>query len=195
MAKVDSGLSLQINLLSKRRSLFQTIIAWIGTYGLVLTALISLVVIGLSSYRFSLQKQLASLKDQIQTNAQEITKQTEFENQFLLTQKKLDLYQEISQTEHMEDLFPKLNSLVPEGVQVRSLTISQNSVELVCFVSNQLALTHFVDNLKLANNVVFDDGQTLTIANVNAKEIAKSSDGGSTDNSYDFSLGFNYTLN
>ncbi len=99
----------------------------------------------------------------------------------------------------MEDLFPKLSSLIPEGVQVRNLTIGPDQVELICFVTDQTALTRFVNNLNLANNTVFSDGQKLTISNTNAKEIAKSTDKtatGSNDgnSSYDFSLSFNYTL-
>ncbi len=195
MAKNSSGLSFNINLLAKTRTPLQQLVSWSRTYGLALTILIGIAVIALSSYRFSLQQQLSALNQEIDTQATQIKNQANLENEFLLTQKKLSLYQQIGRSEKIVDLFPKLNTLVPSGVQVRSLTIQPDKVELVCFVTDQTALALFVNNLNLANNNVFDDGQTLTIANTTAREIAQSNDSGNSNNGYDFSLSFNYTLN
>ena len=188
-----------INLLSYRKTYLQQLLELISFYGLFLSLFIFVLIIALSTYNFFLKKELMNLNQDINNRVVELNKQSDLQNNFLLMQKKLSLYQQLSQTEKMEDLFPKLSSLIPEGVQVRNLTIGQDQVELICFVTDQTALTRFVNNLNLANNTVFSDGQKLTISNTNAKEIAKSTDktaagGNNGDNSYDFSLSFNYTL-
>ena len=188
-----------INLLSYRKTYLQQLLELISSYGLFLSLFIFVLIIALSTYNFFLKKELMNLNQDINNRVVELNKQSDLQNNFLLMQKKLSLYQQLSQTEKMEDLFPKLSSLIPEGVQVRNLTIGQDQVELICFVTDQTALTRFVNNLNLANNTVFSDGQKLTISNTNAKEIAKSTDktaagGNNGDNSYDFSLSFNYTL-
>ena len=94
----------------------------------------------------------------------------------------------------MEDLFPKLSSLIPEGVQVTDLVIQPNQVEMVCFVTNQQSLTQFVNNLNLVNAQTFADGQQLLISNTTAKEIVKNSNSSRIGDGYDFSLSFNYTI-
>lgn len=188
-----------INLLSYRKTYLQQLLELISSYGLFLSFFIFASIIALSVYNFFLKKELMNLNQDINNQVVELNKKTDLQSNFLLMQKKLLLYQQLSQTEKMEDLFPKLSSLIPEGVQVRNLTIGPDQVELICFVTDQTALTRFVNNLNLANNTVFSDGQKLTISNTNAKEIAKSTDKtatGSNDgnSSYDFSLSFNYTL-
>lgn len=188
-----------INLLSYRKTYLQQLLELISSYGLFLSFFIFTSIIVLSVYNFFLKKELMNLNQDINNRVVELNKKTDLQSNFLLMQKKLLLYQQLSQTEKMEDLFPKLSSLIPEGVQVRNLTIGPDQVELICFVTDQTALTRFVNNLNLANNTVFSDGQKLTISNTNAKEIAKSTDKtatGSNDgnSSYDFSLSFNYTL-
>lgn len=188
-----------INLLSYRKTYLQQLLELISSYGLFLSFFIFASIIALSVYNFFLKKELMNLNQDINNQVVELNKKTDLQSNFLLMQKKLSLYQQLSQTEKMEDLFPKLSSLIPEGVQVRNLTIGPDQVELICFVTDQTALTRFVNNLNLANNTVFSDGQKLTISNTNAKEIAKSTDKtatGSNDgnSSYDFSLSFNYTL-
>lgn len=199
MLGYKSSKSSTINLLSYRKTYLQQLLELISFYGLFLSLFIFVLIITLSTYNFFLKKELMNLNQDINNRVVELNKQSDLQNNFLLMQKKLLLYQQLSQTEKMEDLFPKLSSLIPEGVQVRNLTIGPDQVELICFVTDQTALTRFVNNLNLANNTVFSDGQKLTISNTNAKEIAKSTDKtvtGSNDgnSSYDFSLSFNYTL-
>lgn len=197
MLGIKSRQSSTINLLSHRQTYLQQLLAIIIYYGLFLSSLLFFVIISLSVYNFVLQKQLSSLNQKVNQVTTELIDKSDVEKNFLLMQKKLALYQDLSKTEKMEDLFPKLSALIPDGVQVRSLTISQDQVEITCFVTDQMALTRFVNNLNLANNTTFSDGQKLTIANTNAREITKSTDKtqANTNNSYDFSLSFNYTLN
>lgn len=197
MLGIKKNQSSTINLLSHRQTYLQQLLALISYYGLFLSLFVFFLIISLSVYHFVLQQQLVALNKNINQATLELIEQSDLEKNFLLIQKKLSLYQDISQTEKMEDLFPKLSALIPEGVQVRNLTIGQDQVELVCFVTDQTALARFVNNLNLANNTTFSDGQKLTIANTTAREIAKSTDKtqANSDNSYDFSLSFNYTLN
>ncbi len=197
MLGIKSSQSSTINLLSHRKTYLQQLLAIIAYYGLFISLFVFFIIISLSVYNFVLQKQLAALNQNINNLTTELSSKSELEHSFLLTQRKLSLYQEIAKTEKMEDLFPKLSALIPEGVQVRNLTIDPDQVELICFVTDQMALTRFVNNLNLANNTTFSDGQKLTISNTTAREISKSTDKtqANTDNSYDFSLSFNYTLN
>lgn len=187
--------SLNINLIAYQKNKLQQILAWVLTYGLIIAAVTTVAVIGLSTYKFSLQNQVTALNQDITEIAEEIRAKNEFENQFLLAQTKLNLYQEILQSEKIEDLFPKLSVLVPEGVQVRTLSIEPARVQITCYVTDQTALTRFVNNLNLASTTVFPDGQKLSITNTTANEIVKNSANTSSNGGYDFSLSFNYAIN
>ena len=193
MAEKDS-VSLNINLIAKKQTHWQKIIQAMALYGLIATGLITVVVIGLVAYKFSLQKKLAAINVQADQVAKNITNQAEFEKEFLLVQEKLTLYQELIQNEKMEDLFPKLSALIPEGVQVRDLIIEPDRVEMVCFVTDQTVLTHFVNNLNLANQKTFEDGQKLEISNTYAREIVKNNESSFSNYGYNFSLSFDYMI-
>ncbi len=182
-----------INLLGQETPL-QKILSRLVLYLLFAMALIALISLGLAIYKFYLDTKLQASTTQVNQEITAINSQQDFINQFLLVQEKLALYQEVTQEEKIEDLFPKLSVLVPPGLVVYEMNILQDQVTLNCVVADQSILVQFVNNLNLASNYDFGDNQTLTIANTTAQEIAKSdSSSGGTDN-YDFSLSFNYTL-
>ncbi len=181
-----------INFIEQEVNPLERILKWSMTYGLALTGLVILVVIGSSYYTYDLENKSQALKTQIENLANQIKNQAQFEQDFLLTQEKLMVYGETNNNEKMADLFPKLSTLIPEGVQVKDLTIEPDLVEIVGHVSDQVTLTRFVNNLALANNAVFENGQKLTVGNPDVREIAKSVE--QRTEGYNFSLSFNYQI-
>ena len=185
-----------INFISPVFDRLSNVLQWSLTYGLALTGIIVLAIIGLSGYEYSLEKKLQGINTRISTAVAQLENTTEFENKFLATQEKLELYTDINANEKMADLFPKLSALIPEGVQLKDLIIQPDSVEIVSYAADQSAVAIFANNLKLVNNSSFEDGQKLTVGNPNVREIAKSAGQviGADVPGYTFALTFNYSI-
>ena len=57
MSENKGSLSLDINLIAAKKNQFQKVLEWLTTYGLIITAITTVVVVGLSWYKLSLQNQ------------------------------------------------------------------------------------------------------------------------------------------
>jgi len=165
------------------------------TYGVIATIIVIVIIVATSSYELQLQNKLSKLNSQIEEKAQELVSMKSFECKFLETQEKLELYSQISNDEKMAELFPKLAALIPDGVRVKDLIITPDQVEIEGMANNQVSLSQFATNLKHASNLVFDNGQSITVGDPNLREIVKNPDQLGNDTGYNFSIHFYYNVN
>jgi Tfp pilus assembly protein PilN len=122
----------------------------IGRYIVIFTELV--VIISFAS-RFTLDRQVTDLNDEIHQKQSVVESYGDLEEKVRLTQAKVDQYQQLSQQTNIADIFPQLSQVIPADVQLESLAIKQTSVSIDGSAKSQNALNILINNLKLSQNV------------------------------------------
>jgi Tfp pilus assembly protein PilN len=119
----------------------------IGRYIIIFT---ELVVIGSFATRFSLDRQVTDLNDEIHQKQSVIESYGALENNMRIAQAKIENYQQIDQQKNIIDVFPKLSEITPRDVKLTELTIKPTSVGLVGTATSQNSLNLLINNIQLS---------------------------------------------
>ena len=171
-----------------------------GVFLLVVScALLSLVIVGGSIYEYNLQTKLDAYENNLSALANQLRGESEFENQFVTLQRKLQALSDIDQSERMADFFPFLSALLPNGVKISGIIITPESVVVETISNNNEYFADFVGNIRAADGYQFSDGSQLSIINLNFRNVMQDatrvrSGDAAAQYAYAASVSFNYKI-
>jgi Tfp pilus assembly protein PilN len=119
----------------------------IGRYIIIFT---ELVVIGSFATRFSLDRQVTDLNENINQKQSVIESYGQLEDKMRTAQAKIENYQQVDQQKNIVDVFPKLSEITPRDVKLTELTIKPTSVSLVGTATSQNSLNLLINNIQLS---------------------------------------------
>lgn len=145
--------SIKLNLVPKD-PFFSTplgkILKWSLSIGRYIVIFTELIVIGSFLTRFSLDRQVTDLNEQILQNKVVIESYGDLENNVRILQKKIDQYKQVEQKENLSSVFPTLQALTPPGIVYDELSISDRKITMKGSALSQNAFSIFATNLELS---------------------------------------------
>jgi Tfp pilus assembly protein PilN len=146
--------AVNINLVPKD-PFFDTIIGktlrWALFVGRYIVIFVELFVILSFAARFSLDRQVTDLNDQLFQKEQVISSYGDLESTIRLTQYKIDQYQQIDQQANLSEVFPTLSKITPTGVTMEELIIKPTSINMSGRAISQNSLNILISNLQLSS--------------------------------------------
>jgi len=141
----------QINLLPED-PFFSTIMGrslrWALTAGRYLVIFTELLVIVSFATRFKLDRQKTDLTNEIDHKMMVIESYGDVEDKVKSVQERLTYFKEVSHNKIDTDIFPYLNSLIPNGVTIDKLVITQDKISVSGTVRSQTAFNTLITNLQ-----------------------------------------------
>jgi len=158
----------QINLLPQEQfasSMPGRILAWALSTFRVIVIVTELVVILAFLSRFFLDAQNADLTEEIEQKQGIIADASEFEKTFRLTQKKLEIFAQLTAQDKLASgVLSKIPTSIPPDVYLESISLNDNTLSILGLSPNERSIQEFVVNLE-AN---------LGVKNVNLERIETS---------------------
>lgn len=152
-SRVKTASAISINLVPKD-PFFDTLLGkalrWALFIGRYIVIFVELFVILSFAARFSLDRQVTDLNDQLFQKEQVIKSYGDLEQTVRLAQFKLDQYRQIDQQMNIVEVFPTLSRIVPSGVTMQELIIKPNSVTMAGRALSQGSLNVLISNLQLS---------------------------------------------
>lgn len=146
--------TVNINLVPKD-PFFDTLIGktlrWSLFVGRYIVIFVELFVILSFAARFSLDRQVTDLNDQLFQKQQVINSYGDLESTIRLAQYKIDQYQQIDQQANLSEVFPTLSRITPSGVTMEELVIKPTSINMAGRAVSQSALNILISNLQLSS--------------------------------------------
>lgn len=141
---------LSINLLKTGRvNLFDKFIDWALTFGRVVVIGTEVIALCAFLYRFSLDRQLVDLHDQIELKDTYVRALKTNEEKYRNLQERLTLSSTIGKsTTETVTLFKDIIGLAPTDFFVNNLRISQENIRIEASAGSVSSLTYFIDKLK-----------------------------------------------
>jgi len=147
------SLDIKVNLLPED-PFFQTILGrtlrWAVSVGRYIVIFTELIVILSFGARFTLDRQLTDLNDQIHQKETVIQSYGDLESQVLSVQSRIDQYQQLAQSHNLADALPALSSITPTGVTLKELSLTPTSVTFSGTSQSQNALNLLISNISLS---------------------------------------------
>jgi Tfp pilus assembly protein PilN len=144
--------SAQINLLPQEQFAASTagrLLAWALSTFRIIVIITELVVILAFLSRFFLDAENADLSEQIEQKQAIIASSSEFEKTFRLTQKKLEIFSQITaQDKQATAVLAKIAISIPPDVFLDTINISDLSLSLIGLSPNERSIQEFVVNLE-----------------------------------------------
>lgn len=139
-----------VNLLKKEgESFFDKFIQWALTVGRILVMLTEIVALSAFLYRFSLDRKLIDLHDQIKLKDAYVKVLKSNEDKYRNLQERLAITTKLSKTSiDTANLITDLIALAPSDIIFNSLKISEDSVIIDANVQSVTSLTDFINKLK-----------------------------------------------
>ncbi len=155
-AQKKQHIDTKINLLPKDEffsSPTGRVVAWTLSVGKYLVIFTEFIVIMSFFGRFALDRILLDLNTAIKKNIViiEAFGGGEFEKDFRTLQKKLHIYDQIKSQANIAKIFPSLTELIPEEIELESLKISEDNVDIVGFALSNSDLQMLINNLQLSS--------------------------------------------
>lgn len=125
------------------------ILRWSLTVGRYIVIFTELVVIFSFGTRFTLDRQVTDLNDDISQKESIIKSYGDLEDQVRLAQLKIDQYNQIIQLTNLSDIFPILSRITPPDVKLEQLTVTQDGVTLSGTTLSQNSFNILINNLQL----------------------------------------------
>lgn len=145
--------SITINLLPKD-PFFNTIpgriLKWALSAGRYIVIFTELVVIVSFATRFTLDRQVTDLNEDLSQKENIINSYGDLENNFRVIQKKIDTYKQIEQEGNIVETFADLQAVSPEGIVLDELVIRPNSVIASGRAQSQTAFNILITNMQLS---------------------------------------------
>lgn len=139
-----------VNLLKKEgKSFFDKFIQWALTVGRILVMLTEIVALSAFLYRFSLDRKLIDLHDQIKLKDAYVKVLKSNEDKYRNLQERLAIATKLSKTSvDTTNLITDLIAFTPSDIIFNSLKISEDSVSIDANVQSVTSLTDFINKLK-----------------------------------------------
>ncbi|MDQ3008614.1 MAG: PilN domain-containing protein [bacterium] len=123
---------------------------WALSVGRYIVIFTELVVIISFATRFSLDRQLTDLNDDINQKETIIQSYGDLEEEVRTAQGKINQYQQIEQQTNLIDVFPALSSITPRDVLLSDLTIRPGTVSLSGSTLSNNSLNLLINNIQLS---------------------------------------------
>lgn len=143
---------LNINLLPQDpffTGIFGRTLQWSMGAGRYIVIFTEIVVILSFAARFTLDRQVTDLNEQLYEQIQQLDGLAEDEAAFRLAQAQLSVVKKNQEISNILDVFAALNKVVPSDVILDRLTISQNAISLESTALTQSGFITFINNLQL----------------------------------------------
>lgn len=141
---------------------------WSLTYGRYIIVCTEIVVLLAFIYRFSLDRKITDLNEEIEQKSAIIEANQEFEHQFRQLQERVELINSYASTQNISiSLLTHLESITPEGIKLTSYSYAQNKLVLNANALSNTHLAVFLHNLKMSEY----------LANINVTSISKKTSG------------------
>jgi len=165
--------TLTINFLSEtsfESSKAGKVITWVLTIGKVIVFITFLVVMGGFIYRFTLDKRIESLNEEIETNVEAIQEYSDIEFRIRKVQSKLDKIETLTTTgsQDMVPVFRKIENNLPLGTQLESIDLRSNTVTFKGTTLNEKLFAALLAALKKQpefGEITIDELQSGGVAN------------------------------
>ncbi|MFH2118515.1 MAG: PilN domain-containing protein [Candidatus Paceibacterota bacterium] len=149
--------AIDINLVPKD-PFFETsmgrILQWALSAGRYIVMFTELVVVLSFASRFYLDRQVTDLNKTISGKEAVVASYSDFEQDFLAAQEKINQYQQIAQRENLVEIFPVLRQVIPNGVEFQELAIYPDKISITGTVLSQQSLNLLINNLQISPNFV-----------------------------------------
>ncbi|OGJ37551.1 MAG: hypothetical protein A2383_00840 [Candidatus Pacebacteria bacterium RIFOXYB1_FULL_39_46] len=149
--------AIDINLVPKD-PFFETslgrILQWSLSVGRYIVMFTELIVVLSFATRFYLDRQVTDLNQAITRKEGVVASYSEFEQEFLAAQEKINQYQQIAQRENLVEIFPILRQVIPNGVELEELAIYPDKIAITGVVLSQQSLNLLINNLQISPNFV-----------------------------------------
>jgi len=139
-----------VNLVRGRRPhIFDRALAWSVSVGRVLIMITEIVALSAFAYRFYLDRQIIDLKDQIAQKQSVVAFFAPSEEQYRNLIDRLSIAKKaIAQEVSSQKVFLDINALIPQTMQVRTLTYQPESIRIDGATQSVIDLATFVTNVR-----------------------------------------------
>jgi hypothetical protein len=145
--------TIAINLLP-RDPFFNTVpgrvLKWALSAGRYIVIFTELVVIISFATRFTLDRQVTDINEEISQKESIITAYGDLENNFRIVQKKIDVYKQIEQESNIVETFAHLRAVTPEGIVLEELVVRPETITASGRALSQTAFNLLINNLQLS---------------------------------------------
>ncbi len=147
--------NISVNLLPED-PFFETIIGrsmrWAVSVGRYIVIFTELLVILSFGTRFSLDRQITDLNEDIHQKSSIIESFGNLERDIRSVQGRIEEYQQLQQRKNLAEVFPLLSSIIPQDVRLNELTIQPAVVSMKGTTQSQTSLTLLLNNVQLSPN-------------------------------------------
>jgi Tfp pilus assembly protein PilN len=134
---------------------FETILGrtlkWALSIGRYIVIFTEMVVIISFATRFTLDRQVTDLNASINQKQKAIESYGDLEKEFRFVQQQIDDYQQLKQDYNLVEIFPILNSTIPDNVVFETLIVKADTINFSGALS-QTALNILINNMQLDNH-------------------------------------------
>jgi Tfp pilus assembly protein PilN len=135
---------------------FETILGrtlkWALSIGRYIVIFTEMVVIISFATRFTLDRQVTDLNASINQKQKAIESYGDLEKEFRFVQQQIDDYQQLKQDYNLVEIFPILNSTIPDNVVFETLIVKADTINFSGVALSQTALNILINNMQLDNH-------------------------------------------
>lgn len=168
---MKSPAAININLVPKD-PFYQTglgrFLQWALSAGRYIVIFTELVVIGSFVTRFTLDRQITDLNNEILQKEEQVKGYGTLEKDFRTIQARVEDYKQVAQDENLADIFPQLTAITPTDVFFEKISISPTQVVLSGSTLSRLSLSTLINNMQLS-----DTFKNVTINKIESPEESK----------------------
>lgn len=158
--------AISINLLPKDpfyQTMVGKILKWALSIGRYIVIFTELIVILSFVARFSLDRQVTNLNQEILQKRTVIESYGTLEDDVRATQRKIEQYQQVAQQINLATIFPRLSQVTPRDVRLDELVIQSGTIRFAGITQSQQSLNLLITNLQISPyflNVTIDSIET-----------------------------------
>ena len=123
---------------------------WALSAGRYIVIFTELVVIGSFVTRFTLDRQITDLNNEILQKEEQIKGYATLEKDFRIVQARVEDYNQVVQDENLADVFPQLTSITPPDVFFSRVVINENQVTMNGSTLSQDSFNTLINNMQLS---------------------------------------------
>lgn len=149
---MQSGIS--INLVKNKTTTIDEVVRWALTIGRLLVIIVEIVAFSTFLYRFSLDRTLIDLQDEITQQQALVESLSERESIYRNLQDRIKLASEINESGGKKlEILNKISSLTPSDVNFNSISIAEKEIKIDADTSSLVQLGEFVKSVRKYDQV------------------------------------------
>lgn len=129
---------------------FGKVIRWAVSVGRYLVIFTEVIVIISFATRFSLDRKVTDLNQEINKKVAIIESYAGLESEFRSAQEKLNQYSELEKQRNLTDVFEQISNVTPPDVIVTQLNVKKDGISITGSTLSQTAFNHLINNLQLS---------------------------------------------